>query len=42
MTCDRQTDMEEELAIEFTVMHIAAIREELPCEYEARSTKDMR
>ena len=47
-TCDCQTDMEEELAIEFAyvvtmfaTMYIAAVREELPCEYEARNTKNM-
>ena len=40
--------MEEELAIEFAyvvtmfaTMYIAAVREELPCEYEARNTKNM-
>ena len=38
--CDCQTNMEEELAIEFTMMHVATVGEELPCEYEARNTKD--
>ena len=32
--CDHQTDIEEELAIEFTMTHVAAAGEELPCEYE--------
>lgn len=33
-------DVEEELAIELTMTHIAAAGEELPCEYEVKSTKD--
>ena len=40
-TCECQTNTEEELAIEFTMMHVATVGEELLCEYEARNTKDM-
>lgn len=43
--CDCQTYVEEELATDFVyvlttfpVMYVAAVREEPPCEYEARNT----
>ena len=45
--CDCQTDMEcyplsfVYVVTMFTMVYIAAVQEELPCEYEARNMKDM-